>query len=75
MKTETDEITKIDTEIKALDADYASFVRTNEENAIEYNKIQNERRLQATDTLNTFNRLNEGRVQVQREPQETDDEL
>ena len=58
-----------------MDADYESFDRTNEENTIEYNKIQNERRLQATDTLNTFNRLNQGRVQVQREPQEIDDEL
>ena len=29
----------------------------------------------ATDTLNTFNRLNQGRVQIQREPQETDDQL
>ena len=75
LKKETDEITKIDTDIKALDADYESFERTTEENTIEENKILNERRLQATDTLNTFNRLNQGRVQIQREPQETDDEL
>jgi len=75
LKKETDEITKIDTDIKALDADYESFERTTEENTIEENKILNERRLQTTDTLNTFNRLNQGRVQIQREPQETDDEL
>lgn len=75
LKKETDEIIKIDTEINALDADYESFERTTEENTIEENKILNERRLQTTDTLNTFNRLNQGRVQIQREPQETDDEL
>jgi len=39
------------------------------------NNIENERRLLANDALNTFNRLNQGRVQIQREPQETDAEL
>ena len=75
LKNETAEITKIDTDIKALDADYENFERTNEENTIKEYKIENERRLMTTDTLNTFNRLNQGRVQIQREPQETDDEL
>jgi hypothetical protein len=69
------QILKNETDLGALDADYANFERTNEENTIEENKINNERRLLATDTLNTFNRLNQGRVQIQREPQETDDEL
>ena len=75
LKAEEAKILLIETSITALDADYANFIRTNEENTIEYNKIQNERRLMATDTLNTFNRLNQGRVQIQREPQETDDQL
>jgi hypothetical protein len=68
-------ILQIETDIPALDADYQNFIRINEENAIEQNKINNERRLLATDALNTFNRLNQGRVQIQREPHETDDEL
>ena len=29
----------------------------------------------ANDALNTFNRLNQGRVQIQREPQESDEDL
>jgi hypothetical protein len=69
------QILKNETDLGALDADYENFERTNEENTIEQNKVNNERRLLATDTLNTFNRLNQGRVQIQREPQETDDQL
>ena len=75
LAAEEAKILNIETNITALDADYANFERTNEENTIEENKINNERRLLATDTLNTFNRLNQGRVQIQREPQETDDQL
>jgi hypothetical protein len=75
LAAEEAKILNIETNITALDADYENFMRTNEENTIEENKINNERRLLATDTLNTFNRLNQGRVQIQREPQETDDQL
>ena len=75
LAAEEAKILNIETNITALDADYDNFMRTNEENTIEQNKILNERRLLATDTLNTFNRLNQGRVQIQREPQETDDQL
>jgi hypothetical protein len=39
-------------------------MRTNEENTIEQNKILNERRLLATDTLNTFNRLNHNKLLI-----------
>jgi len=72
---ETAKILAAETELRALDGEYAAYQRKKEENLIEENKIESERRLLATDTLNTFNRLNQGRVQIQREPQETDEEL
>ena len=68
-------ILAIETGITALNADHEAFLRNVEENEIERNKVENESRLLATDALNTFNRLNQGRVQIQREPQETDAEL
>ena len=65
MKKVEGQIFDVETDLGALDADYQNFKRTNDENTIEENKILNERRLQTTDTLNTFNRLNQGRVQIQ----------
>ena len=64
-----------ETNITALNAAHDTFLREIEENDIAQNKNENERRLLANDALNTFNRLNQGRVQIQREPQETDDQL
>ena len=64
-----------ETDITALTTDYESFLRNIEENETKRNKIENESRLLANDALNTFNRLNQGRVQIQREPQETDADL
>jgi len=69
------QITAIETDITALTADYDAYLREVEQKEIEKNQIENESRLLATDALNTFNRLNQGRVQIQREPQETDDAL
>ena len=69
------QIASIETDITALNAEHDAFLRDIEENEVERNKIENERRLLANDALNTFNRLNQGRVQIQQEPQETDQEL
>ena len=68
-------ITNIETDLTALNAEHEAFLRNIEENEVLFNKIDNESRLLANDALNTFNRLNQGRVQIQREPQETDAEL
>ena len=68
-------ILRIETDITALNTDHDSFLREIEEDEMKRNNIENERRLLANDALNTFNRLNQGRVQIQREPQETDKEL
>jgi hypothetical protein len=68
-------ITSIETRINALNAEHDDYLQNIEENEVENNKTENERRLLANDALNTFNRLNQGRVQIQREPQETDKEL
>ena len=69
------QITANETDLTALTAEYDAFLREVEEKEVEKNQIENESRLLATDALNTFNRLNQGRVQIQREPQETDEEL
>jgi hypothetical protein len=68
-------ITNIETDLTALNAEHEAFLRNIEENEVLFTKIDNESRLLANDALNTFNRLNQGRVQIQREPQETDAEL
>ena len=69
------QILATETEISALDVEYKDFLQNIEENYVETNKTENQRRLLANDALNTFNRLNQGRVQIQREPQETDKQL
>ena len=68
-------IAAIETNIDALNAMHDALLREIEDNEIERNKVENERRLLANDALNTFNRLNQGRIQIQREPQETDEDL
>ena len=75
LKTTQLQITSTETKITALDAEHDNFLQNIEENEIENNKTENERRLLANDALNTFNKLNQGRIQIQREPQETDEEL
>ena len=75
LKTTQLQITSNETKITALDAEHDNFLQNIEENEIENNKTENERRLLANDALNTFNKLNQGRIQIQREPQETDEEL
>ena len=75
IKVLDDKIEKVDTALNALNTDHDAFLREIEEDEMKRNKIENERRLLANDALNTFNRLNQGRVQIQREPQETDAEL
>ena len=60
LAVEEAKILNIETDLGALDADYENFMRTNEENAIEETKVNNERRLLATDALNTFKKR-EGR--------------
>jgi hypothetical protein len=75
LKTVEGQIASIETDLTALNAEHDAFLRNIEENEVERNKIENERRLLANDALNTFNRLNQGRVQIQQEPQETDKEL
>jgi hypothetical protein len=69
------QIIAIETDLTALNIEHDAFLREIEEDEMKKNNIENERRLLANDALNTFNRLNQGRVQIQREPQETDAEL
>ena len=70
-----DEIGKIEDAYTALTADYQDQQDVDEENRLKAIEYENTKRQVAQEVLSDFNRLNQGKTQVVRQSNETDDEF
>jgi hypothetical protein len=67
------EIKRLNSEIHQLEADYNGQDAVDEENRLKDIEFENKKRQLTQDALNEFNRMNQGKIQVSRELNETDD--
>jgi len=66
---------KIGDDINKINADYELQLRVEEENRLKKIEYENLQRQQNEELLNDFNRLNKGKAQIFREPNETEDDF